>query len=101
MCDVIDSLGMYLKEKTKGKGMVVLNNMIDIDARVIPPRLTNSAGLDFEEQIIVRLVEKKIEEALKSFEDECLLAEQERVAKELEDKRLTEEQALKLFKIKM
>jgi hypothetical protein len=65
MCDVIDSLGMYLKEKTKGKGMVVLNNMIDIDARVIPPRLTNSAGLDFEEQIIVRLVEKKIEEALK------------------------------------
>jgi hypothetical protein len=65
MCDVIDSLGMYLKEKTKGKGMVVLNNMMDIDARVIPPRLTNSAGLDFEEQIIVRLVEKKIEEALK------------------------------------
>jgi hypothetical protein len=58
MGDVIDSMGMYLKEKTKGKGMVVLNNVMEIAARVDPPRLTNSDGLDFHEQAIVRLVRR-------------------------------------------
>jgi hypothetical protein len=44
--------------------MAILRNLMDIAAKVNPPRLTNSAGLDFDEHAIVDLVGIRIEEGL-------------------------------------
>jgi hypothetical protein len=95
VCDTIDSLCVHLQEKTKGRGMAVLSNLIDIAANVNPPRLTNSAGLDFDEQAIVDLVGIRIEEGLTSIEEEFIRDEQHQAANELDDKRLSEEIAPK------
>jgi hypothetical protein len=91
VCDAIDSLSVHVQEKTKGKGMHVLRNLMDIAAKGNPPRLTNFAGLDFDEQAIVYLVGIRIDEGLTSIEEEFIRAKQEQTAKELEDMRLTEE----------
>jgi hypothetical protein len=64
---------------------------MDIAAKGNPPRLTNFAGLDFDEQTIVYLVGIRIDEGLTSIEEEFIRAKQEQTAKELEDMRLTEE----------
>jgi hypothetical protein len=71
--DVVDALGGYLKEKTKGRGMAVVNNLMECDARVDPPRLT-----------------------MISYEVMCFLAEQARIALEHEAKRIADEEAKRL-----
>ncbi|WJX19248.1 hypothetical protein P8452_08961 [Trifolium repens] len=71
--DAVDTLGGYLKEKTKGRGMAVVNILMECAARVDPPRLT-----------------------MISHEEMCFLAEQARIALEVEAKRIAEEEAKRL-----
>jgi hypothetical protein len=109
--DVVDALGGYLKEKTKGKGMVVLENVMKYATRVDPPRptmisheemcfLAEQAHLDLEQEAkriageeAQRLAEQ---ETLRLAEQEALrLAEEEAIRlAEVEAKRLADEQAL-------
>jgi hypothetical protein len=73
--DVVDALGGYLKEKTKGRGMAVVNNLMECAARVDPARLT-----------------------MISYEEMCFLAAQARIALEEEAKRIADEEAKRLAK---
>jgi hypothetical protein len=96
VCDAIDSICVHLQEKTKGRGMTVLSDLMDIAENVNPPRITDSANLDFDEHAIMDMVSMHIQEYLTSAEEELQKAEQEKTAKELEDKRLVEEQEREL-----
>jgi hypothetical protein len=109
--DVVDALGGYLKEKTKGRGMVVLANVMKYATRVDPPRptmisheemcfLAEQAHLDLEQEAkriageeAQRLAEQ---ETLRLAEQEALrLAEEEAIRlAEVEAKRLADDQAL-------
>jgi hypothetical protein len=71
--DVVDALSGYLKEKTKGRCMAVVDNLMECAARVDPPRLT-----------------------MISHEEMCFLAEQARIALEEEAKRIADEEAKRL-----
>ncbi|WJX28750.1 hypothetical protein P8452_17431 [Trifolium repens] len=88
--------------------MVVLSDLMEIVENVNPPRITDSVQLDRDEQAIVVKVSLRIEEGLMSIEKEFQRAElaakeedkiiaEEKAAKELEDKRLAEEQQRNLL----
>jgi hypothetical protein len=88
--------------------MVVLSDLMEIVESVNPPRITDSVQLDRDEQAIVAKVSLRIEEGLMSIEKEFQRAElaakeedkiiaEEKAAKELEDKRLAEEQQRNLL----
>jgi hypothetical protein len=91
VCDAIDSICLHLQEKTRGRGMVVLRDLMDIVEKINPPSITNSCKLDAEEHAIVDKVALHIEEGLLSNEEEFQRAEQELAAKELEEKIIAEE----------
>jgi hypothetical protein len=88
--------------------MVVLSDLMEIVENVNPPRITDYVQLDRDEQAIVAKVSLRIEEGLMSIEKEFQRAElaakeedkiiaEEKAAKELEDKRLAEEQQRNLL----
>jgi hypothetical protein len=87
----IDSLGRFLKEKIKGRGMEVLSKVMDYAAQSNPPRLTRYNHE--EERLLTEQVYASIEEEVKRIAVE----EAKRIAyEEAEAKKLAEQEALKV-----
>jgi hypothetical protein len=97
--DALEVLGRYLKEKTKGRGMEILSQVMDFAEHAHAPRLTNynhEEDLLFSEHVLAAIqenVKQAFEEAKRIVAEE---AEAERLASEAEIKRLADEEAFKV-----
>jgi hypothetical protein len=89
--NVVDFLGIHLKEKIKGRGMEALSKVMDYAAQSNPPRLTMYNHE--EECLLTEQVYAAIEEEVKriAFEEAKRIADEE-----AEVKRLAEQEALKI-----
>jgi hypothetical protein len=95
--DALEVLGNYLKNKTKGRGMEVLSQVMDYAEKSNPLRLTNYNHE--EDRILSEQVFAAIQEDVrKAFEEAKRLAEEEakRIASEEEIKKLAEQEAMKV-----
>jgi hydroxylamine reductase (hybrid-cluster protein) len=101
--DALEVLGNYLKNKTKGRGMEVLSQVMDYAEKSNPLRLTNYNHEEdriLSEQVFAAIqedVRKAFEEAKRLAEEEAEAeAEAKRIASEEEIKKLAEQEAMKV-----
>jgi hypothetical protein len=59
-----------IKDEIKGRGIHVVESVFQYVERTNPLRITDSVTLDFDEQLIVELVDQRIKEALQELEQE-------------------------------